>query len=154
MTHEVLWNTPQNTKLISFFFPCSTILPTMLPGHSPSWMRTLMRRTSPHLALVRNSLSSGVTTSARNIASQSLPLAKRCSGGRGTDGREGMDRTGDLQHQTNIQSRRTKGQPVNKCPLRPMMWLRTGLTTGELCRACPVSLRVCGGVTGGHHSSN
>lgn len=38
--------------------------------HSPSWMHTLIRRTTPHLALVRNSLSSGVTTSARNMAAQ------------------------------------------------------------------------------------
>lgn len=54
---------------------CSTV-----PGHSPSWMRTLMRRTDPPLALARKSLSSGVTTSARNMAGQqSLPPAKHCS---------------------------------------------------------------------------
>lgn len=40
-------------------------------------MHTLIRRTAPHLALARNSLSSGVTTSARNMAAQSrLPPAR------------------------------------------------------------------------------
>ena len=41
-----------------------------------------MRRTAPPLARARNSLSSGVTTSARNMAGQqSLPPARRCSTG-------------------------------------------------------------------------
>lgn len=51
-------------------------------SNSPSWMHTLMRRTTPHLALARNSLSSGVTTSARNMATQQwLPPARGCSRG-------------------------------------------------------------------------
>lgn len=55
-------------------------LPYTVLGHSPSWMRTLMRRTAPPFARARNSLSSGVTTSARNMAGQqSLPPARRCS---------------------------------------------------------------------------
>ncbi|CAB1459519.1 unnamed protein product [Pleuronectes platessa] len=54
----------------------------MAPGHSPSWMRTLMRRNAPPLALARNSLSSGVTTSARNMAAQQcLPPARHSSRG-------------------------------------------------------------------------
>lgn len=45
--------------------------------HLPSWMHTLIRRTAPHRALARNSLSSGVTTSARNMAAQQcLPPAR------------------------------------------------------------------------------
>lgn len=59
------------------------------PAHSPSRMHTLRSRTAPHLALARNSLSSGVTTSTRNMArQQSLPAARRCGGGgwrRGTN---------------------------------------------------------------------
>lgn len=46
------------------------IFPDRHGVHSPSWMHTLIRRTTPHRALVRNSLSSGVTTSARNMAAQ------------------------------------------------------------------------------------
>lgn len=46
------------------------IYPDQHGVHSPSWMHTLKRRTTPHLALVRKSLSSGVTTSARNMVAQ------------------------------------------------------------------------------------
>lgn len=57
-----------------------TTSPSTLLGHSPSRMHTLRRRTAPHLALARNSLSSGVTTSTRNMATQqSLPSARSCS---------------------------------------------------------------------------
>lgn len=97
--------------------PCFWLLhhtPSALLGHSPSWMRTLMRRTNPHLALARNSLSSGVTTSARNMASQqSFPPAKRCS--RGTDRGEGIGRTRALQNQAQIFSPvKTHKRPANK----------------------------------------
>lgn len=57
-----------------------TTSPSTPLGHSPSRMHTLRRRTAPHLALARNSLSSGVTTSTRNMATQqSLPPARSCS---------------------------------------------------------------------------
>lgn len=70
-----------NIHLLVVIFDSSSIL-----GHSPSRMRTLMRRTAPPLALARNSLSSGVTTNARNMASQQcLPPTRRSRRGVDTD---------------------------------------------------------------------
>lgn len=52
-------------------------------GYSPSWMRTLMRRTAPPLALAKNCRNSGVTTSARNMAAQQRfpPAGRRLMAG-------------------------------------------------------------------------
>lgn len=104
-----------------------------------------MIRTSPHLALVRNSLSSGVTTSARNMARQwSLPPAKRCS--RGTDRAEGIGRTGaPRQPGQNIQAGQetlnTSKQTCEKYNL-DFKWLKLFWLLKEKAAECPDFLSI------------
>lgn len=123
-------------------------------GHSPSWMRTLMRRAAPPLALARNSLSSGVTTSARNMAGQrSLPPARRCSRGVERWEKKATDGTGAPQHQAQIFSPvKRHWSPTKRawCKTRPvlqMMWLSTVLAAEEEDRwVCLDSMRECDSV--------
>lgn len=65
-------------------------------GHSPSWMQTLTRRAAPPLALARNCRSSGVTTSARNMAGQVESSSRRGLQGAGVfkeGGEDGLRRS-------------------------------------------------------------
>lgn len=127
--------------------------PSSLLGHSPSRMHTLRRRTAPHLALARNSLSSGVTTSTRNMATQqSLPPARSCSR-RGWW--RGMNKAPDISSPVKKRCG-PASRPAVKYPVLQIKTFSDHSSRGAPCVSRLVQ-SVCertGAGGGGHHSSN
>lgn len=126
--------------------------PSTLLGHSPSRMHTLRRRTAPHLALARNSLSSGVTTSTRNMATQqSLPPARSWSRWGWWSGmNKAADISSPVKKRCGPASRPAVKYPVLQIKTFSDHSSRGALSVSRLVR----SVWMYDGSGGGHHSSN